>query len=156
MPKGFGKVVSHGLAGGISSKLSGGKFGHGFFSAGFTQFAGQQGWLPEIGANSWGDRIKNAFAAAMMGGTISKLTGGKFSNGAVTGAFSRILNDSAFSKKLLKEELNKVEAYEIDFSGDIDADVTLEAYKEIKVKMHGGKTEVTQRITGMKIRLKII
>ena len=35
----------------------------------------------------------NAAAAAVIGGTASKLAGGKFSNGAVTGAFSRIFND---------------------------------------------------------------
>jgi hypothetical protein len=32
-------------------------------------------------------------AAAVLGGTTSALTGGKFANGAITGAFSRAFND---------------------------------------------------------------
>ncbi len=37
--------------------------------------------------------MTNAFAAAMVGGTGSAIGGGKFANGAVTGAFSRLFND---------------------------------------------------------------
>ena len=36
---------------------------------------------------------KRIVAAAVIGGTSSSITGGKFSNGAVTGAFSRAFND---------------------------------------------------------------
>lgn len=68
-----GKIASHGVAGGISSELSGGKFGHGFASAGFTQLAGQMGALPDIGANSAQNRFDNAIAAAVVGGTASVL-----------------------------------------------------------------------------------
>ncbi|WP_293634471.1 FG-GAP-like repeat-containing protein [Shewanella sp. CG12_big_fil_rev_8_21_14_0_65_47_15] len=93
-----GKIASHGVAGGISSELSGGKFGHGFASAGFTQLAGQMGVLPDIGANSAQNRFDNAIAAAVVGGTASVLSGGKFANGAVTGMFSRMLNDSLHAK----------------------------------------------------------
>ena len=95
MEAGAGKVVMHGLSGGIGSVLNGGKFGHGFFSAGFTQFASMKGWMPKIGANTASQRIKNALAAAVVGGTMSRLTGGKFASGAITGAFSRLLNDMA-------------------------------------------------------------
>ncbi|HAE61462.1 MAG TPA: hypothetical protein DCG38_03910, partial [Eubacteriaceae bacterium] len=93
-----GKVASHGVAGGISSELSGGKFGHGFASAGFTQLAGQMGLLPDIGAASAKERLDNAIAAAIVGGTASALSGGKFANGAVTGMFSRMLNDSVHAE----------------------------------------------------------
>ncbi len=86
-----GKTLAHGVAGGVMSVLNGGKFGHGFVSAGFTQLAAP-------GINRFGVRgsrfsPKRVFAAALVGGTSSALTGGKFANGAVTGAFSRAFND---------------------------------------------------------------
>lgn len=92
-----GKIAAHGVAGGISSELSGGKFGNGFASAGFTQLAGQMGVLPDIG-DSAQNRVDNAIAAAVVGGTASVLSGGKFANGAATGMFSRMLNDSLHAK----------------------------------------------------------
>lgn len=88
------KTLLHGIAGGIGSVLSGGKFGHGFASAGFTQAA-------SLGGRTFvrGDTLGNAFKAAVIGGTASTLTGGKFSNGAMTGAFSRALNERLHDAK---------------------------------------------------------
>jgi len=81
-----GKVLAHGAVGGASSLLQGGKFGHGFVSAGVTQsFSGRIG---NISTNA--GRVA---AAAILGGTVSKLTGDKFANGAITGAFSRAFNE---------------------------------------------------------------
>ena len=86
-----GKTIAHGVAGGIMSVLNGGKFGHGFISAGVVQLAAPG--INNLGVK--GSRFSPArvFAAALVGGTASKLTGGKFANGAVTGAFSRAFND---------------------------------------------------------------
>ncbi|MCF2910861.1 hypothetical protein L1285_21370 [Pseudoalteromonas sp. DL2-H2.2] len=99
----IGKVLAHGLAGGISSVMSGGKFGHGFVSAGFTQaFSGVidkiGGRIGNITSGSYFDtinRAKRIIASAVVGGTASSITGGKFVNGAITGAFSRGFNDEA-------------------------------------------------------------
>jgi RHS repeat-associated protein len=82
---------SHALAGGISSSLSGGKFGHGFFSAGFTKFA-----MGNAGFN-YSNQSSSAVAgrvliAAMIGGTASVISGGKFKNGATTAAMAQLLN----------------------------------------------------------------
>jgi RHS repeat-associated protein len=80
------KSILHGAAGGILALGTGGKFGHGFISAGLTQvFSGRIGGL----RSSFG-RIA---AAAALGGTSSAITGGKFANGALTGAFSRAFNE---------------------------------------------------------------
>lgn len=38
-------------------------------------------------------RIKNAVAASIVGGAAAVVSGGKFVNGALTGAFSRLFND---------------------------------------------------------------
>ena len=84
------KSVSHGLTGGILSQAQGGKFSHGFVSAGVTQLA--SGGIDTIDANAAHSPAR-IIVASMVGGTVSELTGGKFANGAVTGAFSRALND---------------------------------------------------------------
>ncbi|MCF6264533.1 MAG: putative Ig domain-containing protein [Xanthomonadales bacterium] len=94
------KVAAHGIVGGAGSSLSGGRFGNGFVAAGFTQAVGQFGgddFFAQSGSTS--DRLNNVIKAAMIGGTASALTGGKFANGAVTGAFSRALNDEAGKPK---------------------------------------------------------
>lgn len=46
-----GQIVSHVMAGGVISELNGGKFGHGFFSAGFTK--GATGAFLPGGRNNW-------------------------------------------------------------------------------------------------------
>ena len=79
---GIESFAASGLAGGVISDLQGGKFGHGFVSAG-------------IGAAMGGRFGKNPFAqvigSAVVGGTVSKLTGGKFANGAMSAAFATAL-----------------------------------------------------------------
>jgi RHS repeat-associated protein len=82
---GLGGVESFavsGLAGGILSDVQGGKFGHGFVSAGIGVMAGGR-----FGQNPYAQVI----GAAVVGGTISAVTGGKFANGAVGAAFAAAL-----------------------------------------------------------------
>ena len=97
------KTFSHALAGGVMGSLNGGKFGHGFVSAGFTQAL-----APSINGINEGVRFSagRITAAALIGGTASVITGGKFANGAVTGAFSRIFNDEIHWKKRVGEYLS--------------------------------------------------
>ncbi len=80
----IGESLASATVGGVSSVLGGGKFGHGFISAGVTGAAGVNG-IPNVSART--------AAAALVGGTVSRLTGGKFANGAVTGAMQSALND---------------------------------------------------------------
>ncbi|MBN1007895.1 RHS repeat-associated core domain-containing protein, partial [Amphritea pacifica] len=95
------KIGMHGLVGGITSKMQGGKFGQGFLSAAFTQAVsiGAKGtslFKTAAGrALNAAERANNAIIAAAIGGTAALVGGGKFMNGAVTGAFSRMLNDDA-------------------------------------------------------------
>src|SRR5690606_31746828 len=85
------KVLAHGITGGVMSKLQGGKFGHGFASAGVTQaFASG---VDRLDADNLGVSAGRIAAAAIVGGTASHLSGGKFANGAITAAFSRAFND---------------------------------------------------------------
>lgn len=82
-----GQILSHAVAGGVISELSGGKFGHGFFSAGVTKgFGGAL--LPG------GSHIGGSLVSAVVGGTASVISGGKFSNGARTVAFQYLFNQA--------------------------------------------------------------
>jgi hypothetical protein len=83
-------VATQGAAGGVMSVLQGGKFGHGFASAGFSKLASP--FLPTTGIRFKGLDIGQVAAAAIIGGTASELSGGKFANGAVTAAFVNLLN----------------------------------------------------------------
>ena len=97
----------HAVVGGISSSLSGGKFGHGFFSAGFTKFAmGNAGFDY---SNRGADAIAARTAiAAIIGGTASVISGGKFANGARTAALAHLLNAEANYQQELKKFGSKV------------------------------------------------
>jgi hypothetical protein len=77
-----GKFAASGAVGGVMSDLQGGKFGHGFWSAGLGT---------ALGGQFSSDPVGQVLASAVVGGTISKLTGGKFGNGAMTAAFAAAL-----------------------------------------------------------------
>ncbi len=63
----------------------------------------------------------------MIGGTASAISGGKFANGAITGAFSRMLNDDVFTPN---KEGGKGEATWDDISDEQKAEFAKSAYKE--------------------------
>jgi murein DD-endopeptidase MepM/ murein hydrolase activator NlpD len=75
------------------STLQGGKFGHGFTSAGMSQLVAPA--IDGLDNQNIGFSAKRVIASAVAGGTGSVLSGGKFANGAVTSAFSRAFNDEA-------------------------------------------------------------
>ncbi len=97
------KIALHGMVGGISELAQGGNFGHGFASAGVTQ--GSSPLIKRLGHT----KISRVFIAAIIGGLASRVSGGKFANGAVTGAFSRLFNDEgdhSSEKDAANETLN--------------------------------------------------
>lgn len=80
--KHFDKVVAHGMTGGVMSVLQGGKFGHGFASAGMAQFAAPG--IDGVDSTTSGVSVQRVIAAALVGGTTSVVSGGKLANGAMT------------------------------------------------------------------------
>ncbi|SMF57466.1 RHS repeat-associated core domain-containing protein [Alteromonadaceae bacterium Bs31] len=83
------QIGAHAMVGGISAQLQGGKFGHGFVSAGVTKGI--------MGNFIYDNRSVAAIAgrttvAALIGGTVSQASGGKFANGAVTAAIAHLFN----------------------------------------------------------------
>ncbi len=92
------KVLAHGVAGGFMSVVQGGKFGQGFLSAGFAKFATTNltnGGVFNMADRSTGNIVGRTAVAAVVGGTASKLGGGKFANGAVTAAFAYTFANAA-------------------------------------------------------------
>ncbi len=93
----LGGFITNGVVGGLASKAMGGKFGHGFWSAGIGAMAG--------GAiNGIKTAVGRVVASAVVGGTISKLTGGKFANGAFGAAFARALGEARSTSQMAEAD----------------------------------------------------
>ncbi len=85
------QITAHAMVGGVAAQLSGGSFGHGFISAGVTKGAG--GIFLPGGSNLTSKQIvSGSVISAVIGGTVSSLTGGKFANGAQTAAMQYLYN----------------------------------------------------------------
>jgi RHS repeat-associated protein len=82
---GFETFIIRGAVGGIFNVVQGGQFGHGFIAAGV-------GMLGAQGASALGfsGNVAQVLASAVIGGTASRLTGGKFTNGAASAAFAAV------------------------------------------------------------------
>ncbi len=80
-----GSVALHAVAGCVTSVVGGSKCGPGALAAGFSKFATPL---------SFGNELADAIKSAVVGGLASKLGGGKFENGAITGAFGYLFNQA--------------------------------------------------------------
>jgi RHS repeat-associated protein len=97
------KTLAHGVLGGIMTDLQGGRFGSGFLAAGVTQSV--SGSIDRIdSANPALGFAARVSAAAVLGGTVSDITGGKFANGALTASFARAFNDELSTRALNQKE----------------------------------------------------
>ncbi|VVM23650.1 hypothetical protein BSPWISOXPB_6589 [uncultured Gammaproteobacteria bacterium] len=97
MKAGFNKLIAHGVTGGVRSRLSGGSFKSGFLGSAVSYGASWSGAYEAAGvssqANTWAQRAQNAVASYVVGGIAAELGGGKFANGGMSAAFSRMFND---------------------------------------------------------------
>lgn len=80
-------TVAHAAVGCGSAVADGGSCGAGALSGGFSAAAANANFIQA----SWGP-VGGAMASAVIGGTASMLGGGKFQNGAMTGAFGYLFN----------------------------------------------------------------
>ncbi|WP_333970023.1 hypothetical protein, partial [Alteromonas mediterranea] len=102
------QIASHAVVGGVAAELAGGKFGHGFFSAGVTKGLGGA-FLPSGSNLSTGEIVEGTVVSAVIGGTASEISGGKFGNGAGTAAFQFLFNQASNSSQdELKEKYRTV------------------------------------------------
>jgi len=83
--RGIGRVALHAAGGCVTAIAGGGDCGRGAMTAGLGKLI--NAYLPEVG-----NPLVGAVRAAIVGGTLSTLGGGKFANGAQTGAFQYVFN----------------------------------------------------------------
>lgn len=115
----FKRAMAHGVSGGTIAEVRGDGFASGFFAGTASSFVSHA----EFSSN-WGS-TQHAIAAAVVGGTAARLGGGKFENGAVTGAFQFLFNSklSGMAKSRQLDDIDRAnikandEALEMDFPG---------------------------------------
>jgi uncharacterized membrane protein len=79
-------MAAHGVVGGAKEAVEGGDFWRGFIGTAATKASSLYG-------PKFDDFAADTGRAAVVGGTVALLDGGKFANGAITGAFSYSFND---------------------------------------------------------------
>lgn len=93
-------IASHAALGCASATLNGGDCGSGALAGGFTKITSP--YIAEFaGSTTFSDKFTGALMVGTVGGTVSELTGGKFSNGAITGAFAYLYNQMRYSDPAL-------------------------------------------------------
>lgn len=93
IPFWYGNIAAHTLNEGLLTVAEGGKFGHGFLE-GFLNIAGENLNSQLNFESSTASLISNA----VIGGTVSELTGGDFANGAITSSYSYLFNKCRHSR----------------------------------------------------------
>jgi len=83
-----GRILAHGVVGGLSSKVQGGRFINGFVSSAFAKSV--SGKIAKWSAHD----VVKSIAAGVVSGTASVLGGGKFKNAAFTGAYQYLFNQA--------------------------------------------------------------
>ena len=78
------QAVAHGTSNGIINIFQGAKFEHGFYAGFLSSISGSLTTNTNLAVQT--------ITGAVVGGTVSKISGGKFANGAVTGAFVVLFN----------------------------------------------------------------
>ena len=121
-------VLGNALVGGISADLQGGNFGHAFIAAGIS--SGFKGKNSDYGVGTAANlKPLRVAIAAVIGGTASRITGGKFANGAITSAFAQLYNgEKNVAQSRYEDQIKALaEAYKksgLEFSQD-DAKLAL-------------------------------
>ncbi|HEY0953926.1 MAG TPA: RHS repeat-associated core domain-containing protein [Roseateles sp.] len=100
----IGSYAGHGAVGCLSAVISDDSCGRGAASQIFSKYASVN-WSADI------------ITASVVGGTVSAIGGGKFANGAITGAFGYLFN-ACGNKKCFEFGAKYVEQYYRDGSGD--------------------------------------
>lgn len=120
------KLIAHSISQGFQEGVKGGNIKHGLVS-GLISSAGSQK-ISEFGSG-W-TKFTRVTAAAIVGGTASEVGGGKFANGAMTGAFIMLYNDDeheekegSFLKSLIKQFQKDIDfiSSQIDIAKSADA-----------------------------------
>ena len=109
-----GKIAAHAAAGCASAAAAGGSCRNGALSAGFAEGAGSSDLMPK-------GLVSGLVGRMIVGGIASRLSGGKFENGAMTAAFGYLFNFLAHKtvitqKNMATGELESTAYYAVEFS----------------------------------------
>jgi RHS repeat-associated protein len=99
---GLGRAGLHALGGCVTSVAGGGNCGRGALTAGVGKLI--------TGNMGRAGRVDGTIRAAVVGGTLSVLGGGKFANGAQTGAFQYLFNDLVSRLKIAGGTISQQQA----------------------------------------------
>ncbi len=142
------KALAHGMVGGVMAELQGGKFAHGFASAGLTKLANVNNMIGTESSKA-GFRIATA---AIIGGTISKVSGGKFVNGAGTAAFAQVFNgesEAAEADKIKVEQQRVLDEKAAEITKILELyDFDRDKYPDFKVRFASG-SEIKRFTSGV-------
>jgi len=97
------RAAAHGVTGGIASDLQGGSFASGFASSFVASGASSAAANSGLSSFDMNDQSPSAVFtrtafAAIVGGTVAEIGGGKFANGAMTAAIQHLFNDEGGSE----------------------------------------------------------
>ncbi|OUS29383.1 hypothetical protein A9Q99_09800 [Gammaproteobacteria bacterium 45_16_T64] len=90
---GIANVAAHAAFSGAMSAAQGGSFWSGAAAGAVSSTIDVNGWTHGL------DPVSSTVVAGFVGGTVSRITGGKFANGARTAAMAHIFNDLAHRVK---------------------------------------------------------
>lgn len=147
-------MLAHGIAGGVLNELQGGKFGHGFISAGLTKFASSR-WISQIEGGNWYHVLGRTAIAAAVGGTVSKITGGKFANGAQTAAYAHLFNEESrviggnSQAAQMAEPLTQEQRIAILKAHGVGSDELWDAYLELGSMKNSADPQLYELIDGL-------
>jgi RHS repeat-associated protein len=122
----LGRALFHGVAGCLSSAMQGGNCGKGALAAAVTQYLSSNfaAWAKGEIPNGRLRMVVQIVGFSAIGGTSSRLTGGKFANGAMSGAFQYLFNCKVTADGCAEENKtgeNKTWQGGISFSGALIA-----------------------------------
>lgn len=124
------------------------------FASGF--FAGTASSFVSHGefSSNWND-TQHAIAAAVVGGTAARLGGGKFENGAVTGAFQFLFNSKLSSHAREREARERYQNL-LDANSDLGEGGVLEIHEHDVYNVADPNGSVQASIDGARSRLSFL
>ncbi|PWQ95272.1 hypothetical protein [Leucothrix arctica] len=132
----FGKSLAHGATQGGVNVLQGGKFRSGFMGGFFGHLSAGLGQSLVGDGRSWGSIMGRTAVSSVVGGTISRVSGGKFANGAITAAFTHLFNAET-AKKITWDKLSLAQKRNVVSGVGSDYDRLLKDYGNMTDKEIG-------------------
>ena len=124
------QLFARAVSGGVIESLQGGNFGSGFVAAGLTAM-----FMPQLGGID--NNVVRTAVGALIGGTISVATGGKFANGAISGAIQGAMSKDPSSsprddgERRLPERTDSLEIKRVAEAATAEANEALKPTKGV-------------------------